>query len=427
MNVIRTVELLTVGTEILMGQIVNTNAAYLAKEVAFLGITSQYQTVVGDNAERLKTAIRVGLSRADCVVMTGGLGPTQDDISMACAAEVAGVPLVWDEECEKTLTAFFTSIGRTPAHNNYKQVMMPQGAQVMPNNNGTAPGAIITTNHEGRYRYIVLLPGPPAENQLMFAESVKPFLEKHSAARLNTTFVRMIGIGESDAELRLSDLIESQVNPTLAPYASEGEVMFRITQKMEKETDPDLREELLEEVKNRLGQYIYEIGTRPLPEVVKDTLLERGLTVAFAESCTAGLVAATFADLPGVSQTMLGGVVAYSNELKQNLLEVSSIVLDEHGAVSLETAEEMARGCLKLTGADLAVSVTGIAGPDGATEDKPVGLVYISVADRHGVFSRKFYFRGNRAKIRRIATLNAFNMMRLRLGETAGQTSDTYA
>lgn len=417
MSTIYSAELLTVGTEILMGQIVNTNAAFLAKELAFLGITSHYQTVVGDNHDRLVATLRTALSRSDCVIMTGGLGPTADDISMACAAEAAGVRLVWDEECERAISTYFTSLGRTPTHNNYKQAMMPEGAIVLPNHNGTAPGAIITTAFEGRTRYIILLPGPPSENQLMFNEAVRPFLERHTHSRLNTTFVRMIGIGESEAETRLADLIENQENPTIAPYASEGEVMFRITQRMDNEDDPDLRGELLEVVTERLGAFIYEVGTRSLPEVVKDLLTERHWQVSFAESCTAGLVAATFADLPGVSSVLAGGIVSYADSVKEKLLNVPRRTLEECGAVSAETAEAMAAGCRQATGSQISVAVTGVAGPDGGSDDKPVGLVYISVADADGFLTRKFYFRGTRAKIRRIATLNAFNLLRMRLQE----------
>lgn len=416
MNPVKSAEILTVGTEILMGQIINTNASYLAKQIAQLGITSQYQTVVGDNPLRLQEAIETALSRSDCVIMTGGLGPTADDISMEIAAKVAGVNLVRDQASEEKLIAYFTGLGRTVSENNFKQILFPEGSTVIPNNNGTAPGAIVPLEFAGKTRYIILLPGPPSENTLMFQDTVRPFFESHSATRLNTTFVRMIGIGESDAEYRMRDVIEAQQNPTLAPYASEGEVTFRITQLVTGPDEPDLRAPLLEVLQERLGQYIYEVGTRTMPEVVKDLLVRQKKTVAFAESCTAGQIAATFADIPGISEVMLGGIVSYDNCLKESLLKVPKSTLETFGAVSSRTAEAMALGCLEVTGADVAVAVTGIAGPDGGTAEKPVGTVFISVADRqNGLRTRKHHFRGNRAKVRKIATLNAFNLLRLHL------------
>ncbi|MGI6077467.1 MAG: competence/damage-inducible protein A [Fastidiosipilaceae bacterium] len=414
-DIIETCELLTCGTEILMGQIVNTNATFLARQLTLLGINSLYQTTVGDNPIRLENAIRTALGRSDSVIITGGLGPTEDDISMAVAARVANRPLERHEPSVKAIQGYFASLNRETAEINYKQAMMPVGAHVIPNNNGTAPGAIVPVQGPHRTQYIILLPGPPLENQLMFEDEVKPFFEAHSDAKFDTTFIRMIGVGESNAATLLADLIDKQINPTIAPYSSEGEVAFRLTERLVHGEEGKGVEPLIAEIKSRLGKYIYEIGDRSLPEVLKDLLSERGLTIAFAESCTAGLVAATFGDIPGVSTVFKGGVVSYANDVKADILQVPQTILDDHGAVSEETAIAMAEGCRQVTGADLAVSITGVAGPDGGTEEKPVGLVYIGLADASGSYARKFHFLGNRNKVRKIAALNAFNMARVRL------------
>lgn len=423
-TIIETCELLTCGTEILMGQIVNTNAAYLARQLTLLGISSQYQTTVGDNPGRLDAAIRTALSRSDCVIMTGGLGPTEDDISMAAAARVAGRPLQVHQPSVEAIRSYFKNIGKTPADNNFKQALMPEGATVMPNDNGTAPGAIVPvtlpsstpeTEAMERQGFIILLPGPPAENQLMFERYAAPFLKEHTAAHFNTSFIRLIGIGESDADTALKDLIDAQVDPTIAPYCSEGEVMFRVTQRARSADEPDRTGPLIQEVKERLGKYIYEIGERKLPEVVRDLLLEQKKSVGFAESCTAGLAAATFAETAGVSAVMKGGVVSYSNEVKEAILGVPKTMLEEHGAVSEEVAAAMAKGCRQALETDIAVGITGIAGPDGGSEAKPVGLVYIGVSDEKGEAVRKYNIRGDRNKVRRIASLYSFDMIRMRL------------
>lgn len=421
MKYIETCELLTCGTEILMGQIVNTNAAYLARKLPLLGISSQYQTTVGDNPERLDAALRTALGRSDCVIMTGGLGPTEDDISMAAAARVSGRAMVCHEPSAAAIRAYFDRLGRRVTDNNFKQALIPEGATVLPNHNGTAPGAIVPVGDEPEARYIILLPGPPMENHMMFERYVEPFFMAHANAQLHSSFVRLIGIGESEAETRLKDLIERQKNPTIAPYCSEGEVMFRVTQRTASGETADAMAPILDEIRSRLGQYIYEIGDRPLPVVVKDMLAERHLTVSFAESCTAGLVSATFGDLPGVSAVMRGGIVSYSNDVKHQVLAVPAETLERFGAVSEETARAMAEGCRRVTGADLSVSITGVAGPGGGSDEKPVGLVYIAVADAVGCAARRFLFTGSRNKIRRIATLNAFNLLRVRLLETAEQ------
>lgn len=413
---IRNGEILCVGTELLLGQIINTNAAWLARQLTLLGISSYYQTVVGDNPERISQAMTTAASRSDLIVVTGGLGPTADDLTMSIAAQVAGQSLVMHAESRAAIADYFHRLGRlTVTENNWKQAMLPEKARVMPNHNGTAPGAILEFEYNGQPKVMILLPGPPSEMNLMFQESAAPYLELRTSTRFRHHFVRLIGIGESAAETLLRDLIDQQQNPTLAPYASEGEVMFRVTQLVHSDSEPDNTAGLLAEIQSRVGEYIYEMGPRTMPVVVKDLLLQQNLTISFAESCTAGLVAATFGEIAGVSAVFKGSVVAYANDVKINQLHVPAELLATHGAVSEEVAIAMATGCRDVMNADLAVSVTGVAGPDGGTAEKPVGLVYLAVASPRGVTVRRLQIPGNRARVRKVSTLNAFDLARREL------------
>ncbi len=406
-------EILCVGTELLLGQIVNTNAAWLARQLTLLGISSYYQTVVGDNPERMRKTMEAAADRSDLIVITGGLGPTADDLTMSIAAEVAGQPLVEHAPSRAAIADYFQRLGRTSiTENNWKQALMPRDAIVMANNNGTAPGAILEFTRNHQPKVMILLPGPPSEMTLMFSESAAPYLEQRTSTRFRHHFVRMIGIGESGAETKLKDLIDRQQNPTLAPYASEGEVMFRVTQLTHSDSEPDNTTELLAEIQKRVGEYIYEIGPRTMPVVVKDLLSEKNWTISFAESCTAGLVAATFAEIPGVSKVFHGAIVAYDNQVKIDQLKVDPELLNQYGAVSAEVASAMASGCRDVMKTDLAVAITGIAGPDGGTLDKPVGLVYLAVASAEGVEIRRMQIPGNRARVRKVSTLNAFDLAR---------------
>ncbi len=418
---IKTAEIICVGTELLMGQTLNTNSQFLAKEMVSLGIASYHQVVVGDNHERLAEQIRESASRADLIILTGGLGPTTDDITMGVAADVAGKELVFDEESFKNITEYFRKMCRNMPKNNRKQAMLPEGCTILKNNNGTAPGAMFeyacpTDEDPDRVVHFVLLPGPPSEMSLMFTEQVRPLLEKMSDTKFVTKFVHLFGIGESDAADRISDLIDNQTNPTIAPYAMTGECYFRITQRIEKgEEEKDLITPIIDTMRERFGQCIYEVGDRPLKQVAYDLLLEKGKTVCFAESCTAGMVSSEFVDIPGASQVFMGSVVTYGNKVKSNLLGVSTDVLDNLGAVSRECAQEMAEGARKLLGTDIAVSITGIAGPTGESAAKPVGLVYLAISDENGTEVKEVHLSGNRMRVRRVAVLHAFNMIRMRL------------
>ena len=381
---IKSAEIVAVGTELLIGQTLNTNTHYLANQLTLLGINSYYQSVVGDNPERLLAMLTTALARADLVITSGGLGPTADDVTMELVAKAAGKELILDPVSKQSIEDYFNGIGRTVSDNNWKQAMMPQGALTMPNNNGTAPGAILVFDNLGKRKAIACLPGPPSELELMFEQSLKPWLEKRVNYKFEHRFLHMMGIGESEAELEVRDLIERQTNPTIAPYASPGEVCFRITQrKLRGQTEADLISPVVQEIKNRLGQYIYEDGERTLPEIVFALLKEKNQTVSFAESCTAGMISANFGAIAGVSEVFAGSVVSYSNSIKERILGVPSKILQQYGAVSKECAEAMASGVRKSLDTDLAIAVTGIAGPDGGTSDKPVGTIYLG-ADYQG-------------------------------------------
>lgn len=416
MNQIKSAELICVGTELLLGQIVNTNAAWLAKELSLAGIYSYYQTVVGDNPERLAACLEQAAGRSDLVILTGGLGPTQDDLTMAVAARVAGLPLRLHEPSRSAIASYFHSMGRSQVtENNWKQALMPDPAIVLPNHNGTAPGAIIEMTRQNHLCRLVLLPGPPSEMQLMYRESVAPYLLERTATRLRHLFVRMIGIGESAAETRLLDLINGQQNPTLAPYASEGEVMFRITQSVAGEDDPDLTAGMLAKVRERVGDVIYEVGSRTMPEVLSDLLRERRQTISFAESCTGGLVSAQITDFPGASDVFRGSVIAYDNQAKIDVLHVDPAILAAEGAVSEACAVAMATGCRRLMATDWAVAITGIAGPGGGSPAKPVGLVFLAVVGPDTVQCRRLQLGSNRARNRKVAALNACDLARRQL------------
>lgn len=422
---ISSLEILCVGTELLMGQIVNTNAAFLAKELSQIGIPSYYQTVVGDNPARLQKAVSEALVRSDAVILTGGLGPTADDITMEIAAKSVGIPLEFHVPSAEIIQAMFTRMDRPMAPNNLKQAMLPKGCIPLPNSSGTAPGAIIETGDSPLYKnkVLIMLPGPPSEMRAMFETQVRPYLMRRAPVEIRSRFVRLFGIGESAAENRLKDLIERQTNPTIAPYCSDGECMFRISLTRSKASESshaspsnknELYEldELLSKVKERVGEYIYEIGDRNMPHVVFDLLDTSRRTVSFAESCTAGLATSMLGDIAGASRVLRGSVIAYGNDIKESVLRVSAETLAAFGAVSPETALAMAKGCKRLTNSDYAVSITGIAGPDGGTASKPVGTVHLSVVGPGQEISKELHISGNRSKIRYIASLNAYDLLR---------------
>ncbi len=370
-------EILSVGSELLLGDIVNTNAAFLSKELAALGIPVYRQSVIGDNPKRLSDSLSEALSRSDIVITTGGLGPTCDDITKETAANLFSLPLVLDEESLTAIKSFFATVGRPMTENNVKQAMVPKGATVFKNNNGTAPGIAISSGQ----KTIIMLPGPPREIEPMFTQSVKPFLESFSNQTFISHTVHLFGIGESAAEAKLRDLMDNP-NPTVAPYAKDGETLIRITAGSDSKQHADaLCKPIIDEITSRLGEYIYGVDVGSLQNALVQRLTNEHLTIALAESCTGGLAAKRITEIPGSSNVFGCGIVSYSNETKKNLLSVSENTLEKFGAVSPECAAEMALGALNISGSDFALSVTGFAGPADENSDEPVGLVYIGVTD----------------------------------------------
>ena len=407
-------ELLSVGTEILLGDIVNTNAQFLAKELASMGIDIYYQSVVGDNKERMLQAFKEGLNRSDMIITTGGLGPTKDDMTKELACEYFGYKCELHEESLESIKEYFRRMGREFVESNEKQAYFPKEAIILKNNAGTAPGAIIKKDD----KTIIVLPGPPSEMKRMFNESVRPYLEKLTGYTIVSEVVRIHGVGESKVEELVQDLIDNGKNPTVAPYAKEGEVTLRVTAKAKtKEEGEKLIDPVLTEIKNRLGDSIYNIGEEGLNLTVAKLLVDKKLTIGTSESCTGGLLGAGLIDYPGISSSFLEGAITYSNEAKIKTLGVKEETLEKFGAVSEETAREMAEGIRKRCGADIGVSTTGIAGPDGGTDDKPVGLVYIGLSIGDKTIVTRNVFNGDRNSVRRRACLKAFDMIRLEINK----------
>jgi nicotinamide-nucleotide amidase len=405
-------EILAVGTELLMGQTANTNAQYISERLPDVGIGVYYHSVVGDNSQRLKEVLNLALSRSDIVVMTGGLGPTKDDLTKETVAAAMNRRLIRDQETLDKLKSFFVRFNRPMTENNLKQADMPEGSIIITNNNGTAPGFLI----EEQDKIVIMLPGPPSEMRPMFEESVIPFLEKRSEFRIVSRFLRVFGIGESAMEDSIKDLIENQSNPTIAPYVKEGEVTIRITARYPKGgAYEDVISPVEGEIRKRLGNKVYSSENKSLAETVADMLLQSGITIAIAESCTGGLISARLTEISGISSVFNRGVISYSNESKVRNLNVKLETLQSFGAVSRETAMEMADGIRVLSGTDLGLSVTGIAGPDGGSAEKPVGLVYIGLADENGTDCKEFRLWGSRNRIRNVAALHAFDMVRRKL------------
>lgn len=402
-------EIIAVGTEILLGDIVNTNAQYLAKELAALGIEMYYQQVVGDNEERILHAFDEGFSRSDIIITSGGLGPTTDDLTKEVAAKYFNKELLPDQNSIEAIKEYFSSTGRKMAENNLKQGFIPKGSIVLKNNNGTAPGVIIEEDE----KIMIILPGPPKELKPMFEESVRPYLERRTDSILVSKMVKILGIGESSVAEEIKDLIENQTNPTIAPYAKEVGVALRLTAKAKNEEEAlELIKPVEEEIKKRLGNNVYATEDISIEEVVAKLVIEKNLTISTAESCTGGMIASTLINYPGISQVLLEGAVTYSNEAKHNRLGVKNETLDKYGAVSEETAIEMAVGIAKTAGTNVSIVTTGIAGPGGGTEEKPVGLVYIGVYVNGEVKVQKCMFKGNRERIRLQATIKGLDMLR---------------
>ena len=405
-------EILSVGTELLMGQIANTDAQFISRRLGELGISIYRQCTVGDNPARVLESLKESLSRSDIVITTGGLGPTEDDLTKEMVAEYFGLPMELHQPSYDTLIEMMSRFGRKITPNNLKQAYFPKGAIIMPNLCGTAPGCIV----EKDGKTVAVLPGPPRELTDMFDRQLAPYLEKRSGLTIKSRFLKIFGLGESNVETMLIDLFHSD-DPTLALYCGTGEVAARITTRVKAGEDADAKiEPVYQEILRRVGDAWYGDGMeRTLADAVFEQLKAKGETVTFAESCTGGMLAAEFIGVPGASECLKQSLVTYANEAKTSLLGVKEETLAVHDAVSEECAKEMALGALKNAGADWAVSVTGIAGPDGGTPEKPVGTVWVGVAHNGSAMAKRFNFRGNRLWIRQLSVVNALNLLRLEM------------
>ena len=405
-----TVEIIAVGTEILLGNIVNTNAAYLAEKCAGLGLSCYHQDVVGDNEERLSETIRLALTRADIILLSGGLGPTQDDLTKEAAAKVMGKELYLHEPSREAIRQFFAERNLEITENNWKQAMVPEGCIVVENPGGTAPGIIMAENG----KHVVLMPGPPGELIPMFERSIMPYLAGLATGVIYSQTVKICGVGESKAESMVEDLVDAQSNPTIATYAKTGEVHLRVTATAEDEKEAKkLVKPMVKELKRRFGNHVYTTDSEvTLEKAVVDLLMANKLTACTVESCTGGMLSARLINVPGVSEVFKSGYVTYSNKSKRRLLGIKKNILMKYGAVSEQIAREMAKMAASLARTDVSVSTTGIAGPDGGTPGKPVGLVYIGCNVCGRITVKECHFHGGREKIRESTVSAALSLMR---------------
>lgn len=402
-------EIVSVGTELLMGQIVNTDAQFIASHLAPLGYRALYQVTVGDNPARLAGVVQSALARADVLLFTGGLGPTDDDLTKETVAQALGLEMAVVPEEEARLRAYFASRGKQMTPNNLKQARFPTGSIILPNPNGTAPGCIM----EADGKAAILMPGPPRELYPMFRDHVLPYLEKRSGVRLHSRELRIFGMGESELTYRLRDLIAAQTNPTIAPYVKTSEVTLRVTAQCQDDAEGErLVAPVIDAILARLGSIVYSTNGESLPALCVRLLLRQGATLAVAESCTGGMLASSIVDIPGCSACFLEGAVTYANGAKVRRLGVSEGTLATDGAVSLACAQQMAEGLRAAAGTTYALATTGIAGPDGGTPEKPVGLVYVAFAGPGRTEVRKLLLSGDRARIRTAATLHALDLLR---------------
>jgi len=407
-----TASLIAVGTELLFGQVINSNAAYISERLQLLGISVLYHFTVGDNPGRLKKTLERAAEESEIIITTGGLGPTQDDLTKELIAELAGRQLVHDAEAHRRLDEIMRSFGhKNYTENNLKQALMPEGAEPFYNEAGTAPGFALATDKN----IFIALPGPPREMTAMMKNSVIPYLEKKSDAVIFSRLLRFYGIGESALETALLSIIEGQTDPTVATYAKEGECAIRISSmRKTKEEAEAAVEAVCVKVRELVGQYLYNEEDKDYPQVIVELLKEKGLTLAAAESCTGGLFAGAITSISGSSEVFDRAFIVYSNKAKVECLGVSSETLDMFGAVSEPCVREMALGALARSRADIAVAVTGIAGPGGGSDEKPVGTVFFAIAGRgrECVSKEKFFRDRGRRVNRHVCVLELCNMIR---------------
>jgi len=405
-----TAEILSIGTELLLGNIANTDAQVISQGLSELGINVYYHTVVGDNPERIKRAVGISRERADIIITTGGLGPTYDDITKETIAECFGKKLILNEAAVNDIRSYFRKLSAEPTPNNLRQAMLPEGCVVFENKWGTAPGCAF----ESQGKHVIMLPGPPKECTPMFRECAVPYLKKLSDALIVSRSIRIFGMGESMVEDRLHDWMVAQTNPTVAPYAKDGEVMLRVTAKADNEAAAfAMTEPVVNKILEVLGDVVYGVDVESLEEVVKQLLEENGLTLATAESCTGGLLSARLTELPGISAVFNGGVCAYSNEVKMNVLSVPESMIVEYGAVSEPVVRSMSENVRRCLGADIGVAISGVAGPV-ASENKPVGTVCIAVSSKAGTEAYTYNLGRiqDRNRIRTLSVNRALDLVR---------------
>ncbi|MDU4860811.1 MAG: competence/damage-inducible protein A [Terrisporobacter othiniensis] len=405
-------EIITVGTEILLGDIINTNTHYLSNELANMGVDVYYQITVGDNENRLLNQLEESFRRSDLVVLTGGLGPTQDDLTKEVCAKYFNLNMEFHQPSWDKIIEIHNKMKRTPTENNKKQAYFPVDSIILPNEYGTAPGCIMEKDN----KTIIVMPGPPREMKPMFDNFVKPFLQKNSEDILKSKVIRIIGVGESKVENDLLDLIQKQVNPTIATYAKDGECTVRITAKGK--TVEEVEKSILpvvKEIKNRFKETVYGEDETTIEDEVAKILVKNNLTISVAESCTGGMVSSYLINYPGISSVFMEGCVTYSNQAKMKSLNVKEETLNSVGAVSEQCAKEMAEGVAARHNTNIGLSTTGIAGPEGGSEEKPVGLVYMGIKINDKTIVKKYIFNGDRQQIRYRACKTLLNDLRLEL------------
>ena len=402
-------EIICVGTEILLGHITNTDARDVSEMLSRIGINVKYHTVVGDNPERLRACVKIAKSRADIIITTGGLGPTCDDLTKQILAESFGLKLMQNDDEVQFLREFIRN-KRNFTPNNFQQAMLPEGCTVFHNLWGTAPGCAFQA--EGKT--VIMMPGPPVECVPMFRTYGLPYLRSLSDEEIVSHSIRIFGIGESAVDDMFADEMNVMTNPTMAPYAKECDCLLQVTAKAGSEEEAEvMMAPVIAHVKESLGDFVYGLDVECLEEAVFPLLKEKGLTFATAESCTGGEIAKRFTDIPGASSVFLGGAVVYTNEVKARLLGLDPQMIEEKGAVSREVAEALAEQVRKLTGADIGIGVTGLAGPDGDGVHE-VGTVFVSMAVEGKTYVRALSLgpKRTRSYIRRMSGNHAYDMMR---------------
>ena len=416
-----TVEILSVGTELLLGNIANTDAQMLSQGLSELGLNVFWHTVVGDNPQRAREAVALAKERADIIITTGGLGPTCDDLTKNVLADAFGKKLVFDEGSADRIRTYFQRIGRSMTDNNLQQAMLPEGCTILENDWGTAPGCAF----EAEGVHVIMLPGPPSECRPMFQYRAKPYLLSLSEGVIASHTIKLFGIGESTMEAQLREQMNAMSNPTLAPYAKEGECELRVTAKAATDEEAQaLLQPTVEQVKKLFGAKVYGVDVPSLEYVIIQALKDRGLTLGTAESCTGGLMAKRLTDIPGASQAFKGGIVSYTNEVKHNVLRVPEYQLERladkdgnvvvGGVVSAEVAAAMAEGVRHVLGCDIGLSSTGVAGPDKDEDGNEVGTMFVAIATPEGTHVRALHLgtRPMRERLRTQTASHAFDLAR---------------